>query len=517
MGKAVSGEQIAEVSGKPPAGSKRKSDGERRQKIATRIRLLAAIRRPLAVFMVMLCVLAAPVAPVTLARTFPTGTTPIQGSASQRPQTAPDQSASIREVEAEQARLVTEFDVNGLKVLVKRRPGSQTVAAGLFLRGGSRNITAQNAGIEALMFEAATEASTNFPRERMRRELARMGTGIGSGVNYDYSVVTLGSTRANFDRSWDIFTDVALHPTFAREDVQRVRDQQVATLLNQRDDPDSYLEQLQERVAYTGHPYLNNPNGTAETVSRLTPDDLRHYHQQMMQTTRLLLVVVGDLDAAQLRERIAASLGKLPRGNYKPEPLPQLSFPASTVEITERGLQTNYVKGVFAAPPLTDTDIYPMRIASSILQQRFFIEVRVRRNLSYAPDAFLDSQGANVGGIYVSATDPNQTIRVMLDEIARLQREQTDPEEITSAVSGYLTNYYMRQETNAAQAGELAMYELIGGGWRNSLGIIERLRAVRPSDVQRVAQTYMRNIRFVVLGDPARVDKNVFIGQTAGE
>ncbi len=47
----------------------------------------------------------------------------------------------------ESLRLVTEFDVNGLKVLVKRREGSQTVVCGLFLRGGSRNVTAENAGV----------------------------------------------------------------------------------------------------------------------------------------------------------------------------------------------------------------------------------------------------------------------------------------------------------------------------------------------------------------------------------
>jgi hypothetical protein len=47
------------------------------------------------------------------------------------------------------AATITELNVNGLKVLVKERPGSQTVAAGLFIRGGSRNVTAANAGIEA--------------------------------------------------------------------------------------------------------------------------------------------------------------------------------------------------------------------------------------------------------------------------------------------------------------------------------------------------------------------------------
>ena len=75
---------------------------------------------------------------------------------------------SIQSVVANQAALVSEFDVNGMKVLLKRREGSLTVAAGLFIRGGAANINAENAGIETLMLSAATEATTNFPRERMR-------------------------------------------------------------------------------------------------------------------------------------------------------------------------------------------------------------------------------------------------------------------------------------------------------------------------------------------------------------
>jgi zinc protease len=432
-------------------------------------------------------------------------------------QNAPAPSAAApQSLEAKQAALVSEFDVNGLKVLVKRREGSQTVAAGLFIRGGSRNINAENAGIEALMLDAATEASLSFPRDLMRRELSRMGTVIGSGVNYDYSALTLATTRPNFDRSWEIFTDVALRPSFTREDVERVRSRMVVNLSDDSDDPDTYLQRLQERVAYVGHPYLNRPQGTAETIGRLTAEDLRRYHQQIMQTSRLLLVIVGDLDAAQLRQRISASFGRLPRGNYNSQPVPPLSFPTPSVEVTQRGLPTNYIQGLFTAPSLTSPDINAMRVASSILRDRVFEEVRVKRNLSYAPNAFLSSQGANVGGLYVTAVDANQAIRVMLGEISRLQHEPIDREEITGVISQYLTTYYLGQETNAAQAGELAQYELIGGGWRNSLVVIENLRAVTPQDVQRVAQKYMRNIRFVVLGDPARIDKNVFT-QQAGE
>lgn len=414
-------------------------------------------------------------------------------------------------------RLVTEFETNGLKVLVKRREGSQTVVAGLFLRGGSRNVTAENAGIEALMLDTATEASQNFPREQYRRELARMGTNISYGINYDYSVLTFASTRRFFDRSWDIFADAAMHPSFSPEDFQRVKSRMLVGLSEEEDTPDSFLDVLQSRVAYAGHPYFNDPHGTTESVTRLTLDDVKRFHQQVMQTSRLLLVVVGDVDPQQIHQKVEATFAKLPRGDYKAEPVPQLSFHAPTVAVTERGIPTNYVKGVFAAPPITSPDIYAMRVASSILQNRVYLEVRVRRNLSYAPDAFLDSWGANTGGIYVTAVDANQAVRLMLEEITKLQTEEISPDEIKATAQQYLTRYYLGQQTNAAQAGELAQYELIGGGWHNSALYLDRLRAVTPADVKRVANAYMRNLQFVVIGNPRQIDKSVFTQQQAGE
>ena len=431
-------------------------------------------------------------------------------------QTKAQSQDSVHSVVAKQAALVSEFEVNGLKVLLKRREGSFTVAAGLFIRGGAANINAQNAGIETLMLSAATEATTNFPRARMRSELSRMGSVIGSSSNNDYSVLSLGTTRMNFNRSWEIFTDVVLRPSFTKEDVGLVQERQVVSLSDDTDSPDVYLQRLQERVAYAGHPYLNSTSGTPETVAKLTPQDLRQYHTQLMETSRLLLVIVGDLNPNDVRGLVTASFGKLPRGNYTPKAVPQLAFEKSTVEVTPRELPTNYVQGLFSAPSLTSPDIYAMRVASSLLRDRVFEEVRVKRNLSYAPDAFLRTQAANVGGLYVTAVDANQSIRVMLNEIARLQAQPVGAEDIQAVIAQYLTTYYLGQETNAAQAGELAQYELIGGGWRNSINFLERLMAVTPADIQRVSQKYMRNIRFVVLGNPRSVDLGVFTGQAAG-
>lgn len=410
-----------------------------------------------------------------------------------------------------QADLISDFDVNGLKVIVKRRPNAPTVAAGLFIRGGVRNLTPQTAGIESLMLSTATEASKKFPRTIMRKELSKMASNISAGSNEDFSAFSLVSTRSNFDKTWDIFTDVVMNPSFMQADFDLVRGRILTALKNQSTSPDNALDVLQDKVVYANHPYSNDPNGTPETIAAFKTEDIRAYYKKVMTTSQLLLVVVGDVDPETLKARVAASLGNLPKGTYKEEPLPQLAFAAPTLDITNRAIETNYIKGIFAAPSLDNPDYYAMRVAMTLLQSKVINEVRNRRQLSYAPNAEMQDDAANTANIYVTANDANQSVFLMLKEIENMRENGVGEEEFTGLPGYFLTTYFIKQETNASQVAELARYELIGGGWRNSLAFIDKMLAVKPEDVKTVANKYMKNIRFVVIGNPSAINKQIFI------
>lgn len=412
-----------------------------------------------------------------------------------------------------QADLISDFDVNGLKVIVKRRPNAPTIAAGLFVRGGVRNLTANTAGIENLMLATAVEASKKYPRAAMRKELTKMASTLGASANEDFSVVSLNSTRPNFDKTWDIFTDAVMNPAFAQADFELVRERILTGLRNESVSPDSALDALQDKIIYANHPYSNSPNGTVETIGAFKLADVRAYHQKAMTTSQLLLVVVGDVDPAALQKQVAATLGKLPKGDYKETALPQLTFDKPSLDITSRAVETNYVKGIFAAPSLTNPDYYAMRVAMTLLQAKVIQEVRNNRQLSYAPNAEMDDDAANSANIYVTADNDkaNEAVAVMLDEIEKMRGQGVGAEEFTGLPGFFLTTYFLKQETNASQVAELARYELVGGGWRNSLDFISKMLAVKPQDVKTVADKYMKNIRFVVIGNPSAIKKQILV------
>lgn len=413
---------------------------------------------------------------------------------------------------ASSAKNITEFDVNGLKVIVKRRASSPTVSAGLFIRGGVKNQTTEKAGLESLALSIATEASTKFPRAVLRKELSRTGSSIGAGSAYDFSVVQLSSTRPNFDRTWQIFTDLVLNPAFTQSDFDLTRDRTLTALRNRGVSPDDALNSLEERIIFAGHPYAADPSGTVESIQALTLADAKTYYKKLIESSRLLLVIVGDVDPAAFQKQVTASFGKLPKGNYKEPELAKIAFTQPTLDVSQRSLPTNYVKGVFAAPSIGDPDYHAMRVAMTILQSRVVSEVRTKRNLSYAPNAEMDDNTANTAHIYVTANDANQAVSVMLNEIDGMKRETLKADQLEAIASFFLTTYYLKQETNAAQVGELALYELVGGGWKKSLGFLEGIRKVTPDEVKIVSNKYMKNLRFFLVGDPAAVNRPTFLG-----
>ncbi|HEX2488035.1 MAG TPA: pitrilysin family protein [Blastocatellia bacterium] len=403
---------------------------------------------------------------------------------------------------------------NGLKTIHRHVTGNDVVAAQIYFRGGARNVTEKNAGVESLLFEVATEGTKNFSKSEINREMARMGTVIDGDSGYDFSVVEMRCVRQNFERSWQLLTDMILNPACDDKEVALVKDQIISALRQQNDSPENSVALLCAKLLFDSHPYFNSPIGTVESVSSLTSADVKAHHAKLLQTSRMLVVVVGAVSTDEVKRKVEASFGKLQRGEYKHEAPPAFAK-ASTADfqVVERPVATNYIRGSFAAPPLESPDYAPFSIAVNILQQLFFQEVRVKRNLTYGADATLLTNAANSAFISVTTPKPNEAIRVMFDQIDFMQRQIIREEGLKAIISGFLTNYYNKLEDNGSQAGKLAEYELLGGGWQRDQTWINEVGKVTPEDVNRVSKKYLKNFHFAVMGDKRQFDRELFMSR----
>lgn len=403
---------------------------------------------------------------------------------------------------------------NGLKAIHRQVKANEVVAVQIYFRGGTRNITEKNAGVETLLFEVAQQGTRNFSKSVINRELARMGTIIDSAGGYDFSVIAMRCVRKNFDRSWELLADMVLNPLFDEKEVALAKEQIISGLRQQDDSPELSVTNLSNKLLYKAHPYINSPDGTVESVQGLTAADLKTHHAKILGTARMLVVAVGNVTLAELKQKVEGSFGKLPKGDFKNDAIPNFASAATPeFQLVNRAVATNYIRGTFAAPPLDSPDYPAFSVAIDILGQLFFQEVRVRRNLSYGADATLLSNRANSAFLSVTTQKPNEAIRVMFDQIDFLQRQIIREEGLRAIVSGFLTKYYTKLETNDAQAARLAEYELLGGGWRRLETWISEVNKVKPEDINRVSRTYLKNFHFAVAGNPKEFDKDLFLSR----
>src|SRR5262249_11086503 len=305
--------------------------------------------------------------------------------------------------------------------------------------------------------------------------------------------------RKNFDRSWELLADMVLNPLFDDKEVALAKDQIINGLRQQNDVPESSVAITSSKLLFSAHPYFNSPEGTIESVSALTAADLKAQHAKILSTSRMLVVAAGDVTTPEIKQKVEASFGKIIKGDFKDETLPSFAK-ASTpdFQLLNRPVETNYIRATFAAPPLASKDYAAFSVATDILSQLFFQEVRVKRNLSYGADATLLSNQANSAFLSVTTQKPNETISVMFDQIKRMQTDVFNPQAVRAIVGGFLTKYYNKLETNDAQAARLAEYELLGGGWRRLETWISEVNKVTPEDINRVSKTYLKNFHFAV-------------------
>lgn len=401
------------------------------------------------------------------------------------------------------------FDVNGLSVILRHNSSNDVVIANLYLLGGSRQLTPATAGIEALLLAASERGTRKFPGASVRVRTARLGSAIGIEARDDWSAISMRAIRSTFDSTWALFADRVMAPTLDAAEVGIVRDQFLTVARERMTSPDDAASELADSLLYVDHPNAVSATGTPESLMAITAAQLKQYHAQQFVTSRMLLVVVGNVERAQVEQLVRGTLATMPKGSYAWTTPPPITSAGRALAVDARGLPTNYLLGYVPGPAATDPDYTALRVATAVLSGRLFTEVRSRRNLSYAVESpFLERANA-VGGLYVTTVDPNQVLRIMRQELTTLQTESVDPVGLKRLEQQFITEYYLKNETNADQANVLARAELYQGDFRAADRFMEKLRKVTPEDVRRVARKYLKDFRFAYVGDPARLDKSL--------
>lgn len=419
---------------------------------------------------------------------------------------------SVTRAQQAEDTLTSSFTVDGIPVILRRNASNNVVVANVYLLGGTRQITAANAGIEPFLLSVSERGTQHYPKAVLRRKTSLLGSDFVVAPSVDWTLFGARTITTALDSTWAIFADRLMYPAIQPAEVELVRQQLLSAVQQERDDPDTYLTDLADSVAFSGHPYGLPETGTASSIRAITPPQLRAYQQSQIVRSRMLVVVVGDVTRPHVESLIHATLGKLPVGSYKWTLPPLVPITPSSSVLVQRDLPTNYILGYVAGPAASSPDYTALRVAATVLTGQMFAEIRGHQNLTYDVHAPFLERASSAAGLYVTTVSPDTTLKLMRYFVNQLQNEIVTDEGLKRLELQFITEYFLDNETNASQADFLARSQLYQGDYRRAMTFVSDLKSVTPAAVQAAARKYYRNIHWAYLGDVNKVDRRLLQG-----
>ncbi len=204
-----------------------------------------------------------------------------------------------------------------LKVILRRNPSNDVVAANVYLLGGTQQLTPATQGIESFLLNASERGTQRFPARRGARDgLAARQHGRRRAERRLDAVRLHEHSRRRSTRRGRCSPIASWRRLSTRREVELMRARMLTGAREESNNPDPLINRLADSLLFVGHPYGFSPDGTESSLFSITLSELKHYQATQMVTSRMLLVVVGNIDRPHVEQLVAGTLGKLPHGNY---------------------------------------------------------------------------------------------------------------------------------------------------------------------------------------------------------
>lgn len=435
------------------------------------------------------------------------------------PRSSPPQPLPMRDVKFPPYQFKTL--ANGLQVIAVSHHEQPAVSLRLIVRAGGAQDPASKAGVASLVAALLDQGTTTKTAEQVALQIDSIGglmsTGAGSDLTFIQAIVMKDSLGVGLD----LISDVARNPKFAPEEIERQREQMLSGMKVGYEDPDYIAGIVFDRLVYGFHPYGKPDTGTPESIASLSRDDLLGFHKSWFGANNAILAVVGDVTPEEAFAGAERAFGKWARSEIttvKPIDPPQ---PTRRLVVIDRpgAVQTEIRVGNLAVPRKSK-DYLALDLAVNILGgeggNRLHRVLRSERGLTYGASA--DTNAFKDAGNIIAETDTRsettgEALRLIVDEFWRLQRQRVREGELADA-QAYLTGSFpLTIETPSAIALQILNGVFYGLDLNELQTYRERVNAITPDDIQRVAREYLHpdRLSIVLVGDAS-----VFAKQLAG-
>jgi zinc protease len=406
---------------------------------------------------------------------------------------------------------------NGARLVVSEQRALPMVVMQVLLDAGSRRDPRGQEGLANLTAEVLTEGTASRSASQISDAVDFIGAGLDAAADTDYAALTLTVLSKDLQTGLDLLADELLRPTFPEAELSRRREAVLAALRASEDNPGSVAQRAFLGAVFPDEPYGHQVVGTPEAVRRLRRADLVTFYQQHYRPEGAIIVVVGDVSATDIEERLARALKDWTHGGAPSFHYPvRGASPPEVVRIEKPITQANIIlgqRGITRDNP----DFYTLSVMNFILggggfTSRLLDNIRTKAGLAYSVASFF-AAGKSAGSFQLVMQTKNESatdaIARACDEMQRIRREPVTEDELSGAKLYLTGSFPLRLDSAAEIAGFLAQVEFYNLGADYADAYMEKINAVTRDEVLRVARVYLQpaQLALVVVGnlDQAKV------------
>jgi zinc protease len=400
---------------------------------------------------------------------------------------------------------------NGLKVIVIEHHELPVVAFRLVLKSGSAFDPPNKAGLANLTAGLLRKGTKTKDATQIAEEIDFVGGTLGAGADWDATFATCRVLNKYFDTGLELLADIILNPTFQDDEIERLRKQIVAGIMQQKDDPGSVAEENFRKFVFGEHPYGQPLEGTEESVSGITREDIVDFHKTYYVPNNAILAVVGDINTENVLKKVKSKFSSWERKEFvPPDFVPPPPIKGRQILLVDKpDLTQSYINignfGIERKSP----DYFSVRVMNYILggggfASRLVDEVRAKRGLTYGIHSDFDRcrlKGAFEVSTFTRIDSTLGAIQAILEQIERMRTEKVSEKELSETKSFYTGYFPLQFETPEQIATQILEVELYDLGEDYIENFRMNINAVTADDVLRAAQQYLNpdDIKLVVV------------------
>ena len=410
---------------------------------------------------------------------------------------------------------------NGLQVYVVEAHHLPVVSANLVLRSGSATDPKGSPGLAGFTASMLDEGTAKRDALGIANEIYALGATLGSGSTVDGSNASVRALKQNMAPALSVLSDVVLNPAFPAKEVDRLRNDRLTALVQQRDQTfQTSIRVMNACLFGPTHPYGHTVLGTEESLKKVGRDDLVRFYKAAFSPKNAALILVGDLSEAEARKLATDAFGAW-KGSGASPPIPASgAMVASRVVIVDKpgSPQTAVLAGQFGVKR-SDPDYEKLDVMNTVMgglfSSRINLNLREDKGYSYGAFSFVAQNrgvGALMAGAMVRADVTGPSVEEVLKEVQKMKDAGVTAEELKLAKESITRSLPANFETTFSTAGTIASIYIFDLPLDYYGTLPARIDAITAADVAAAAKKHLSPDRMLIV---AVGDKKVIEPQIA--